>query len=240
MIKEMDWNEFGLRTQESFLFDEVFSQFLTVSPGATVLEVGCAGGSFLYHIAHKYQYQAFGVDFSDQLPLTNKIFIDHNYPLPTLYKEDFLTWQPEQKFDLVMSFGFIEHFDDPRQIIKKHLDLLKPGGKLIISLPHFAHAQYLFHWLIDRDNLAKHNTKIMRLAAMRQALSGLPVKILHLSYHDTFAFWTERKGLVFWEKVVSKLIVTFGSILVKVMGEKWPNVLFSPNIICIAEKDQIE
>jgi 2-polyprenyl-3-methyl-5-hydroxy-6-metoxy-1,4-benzoquinol methylase len=37
----------------------------------------------------------------------------------------------------VISFGFIEHFDNPENVIQKHLDLLKPGGILIVGVPNF-------------------------------------------------------------------------------------------------------
>ena len=39
-------------------------------------------------------------------------------------------------FDVVMSRGFIEHFDEPSSVVDRHLDLLKPGGLLVVSIPN--------------------------------------------------------------------------------------------------------
>jgi 2-polyprenyl-3-methyl-5-hydroxy-6-metoxy-1,4-benzoquinol methylase len=44
----------------------------------------------------------------------------------------------ETRFDIVMSFGFVEHFKYPERYaaIKAHYDLLRAGGVLIISVPN--------------------------------------------------------------------------------------------------------
>ena len=46
--------------------------------------------------------------------------------------EDFLqTTFPVRSFDLVCSLDVIEHFEDPRPMVRKHVELLKLGGKAI-------------------------------------------------------------------------------------------------------------
>src|SRR5262245_58148109 len=104
----------------------------------------------------RYGFEPYGVDYSDEITRTTELFRFNGLPAPTLFHTDFFKWEPGRTFDVVYSIGFIEHFEDPRMIIEKHLRLLRPGGRLIITLPHFAHLQYIFHWLIDRENLAKH------------------------------------------------------------------------------------
>ena len=37
-------------------------------------------------------------------------------------------FEPES-LDLVYSCGVIKHFNDPREIVREHVTLLKPGGK---------------------------------------------------------------------------------------------------------------
>ena len=49
----------------------------------------------------------------------------------------FTTTLPEASFDLVYSLGVIEHFEDARSIVEKHLFLTKPGGRVVISIPNF-------------------------------------------------------------------------------------------------------
>ncbi len=47
----------------------------------------------------------------------------------------------DKKFDLVLSFEVIEHivFDEGIEMLQKVYDLLKPGGKLIVSTPNVFH-----------------------------------------------------------------------------------------------------
>jgi SAM-dependent methyltransferase len=69
-------------------------------------------------------------------------------------------------FDVVYSFGVIEHFDDPRPMVQKHFDLLRPGGTAIITVPHFGAG---YGWLarrLDRKNYDIHNISIMSEAGM--------------------------------------------------------------------------
>lgn len=222
--------------EEKICFHEIFEKYLHPNPKKTVLEVGCAGGRYLCYFAKYFSYIPFGIDYSDEIIKTHAIFEANGLTPPTLYKEDTFTWKPDKKFDIVCSFGFIEHFDDLHSVIKKHVELVVPGGILIVSMPHFAHCQYLFHWLIDRENLKKHNTKVMKLYVLKKAFLGLPVEIIHLSYYRTFDFWTERKDLQWWEKIIKYKIKLFGRILVKIFGLNAPNFLFSPYIICVAKK----
>lgn len=42
---------------------------------------------------------------------------------------------PSASFDLVFSQGLVEHFADPSQIIRPQVELLKPGGYLVINVP---------------------------------------------------------------------------------------------------------
>lgn len=217
-------------------FSDIFNRYLDRDPDKTVLEVGCADSNFLCYLAKNFGYKAYGVDYADAIFRTADLFKFNNLPEPTLYKEDIFSWKPNAKFDVVCSFGFIEHFENIDPIIAEHSKLITPGGKLIITLPHFAHAQYVLHWLIDKENLKKHNTKIMNLRSIKNAFGKSGLKIEFLSYYKTFGFWTERKNLVGWEKAINWLILKSGKVITKIFGYDRPNFLFSPHIVCVASK----
>ena len=140
-------------------------------------------------------------------------------------------------FDIVCSFGFVEHFKDFNDILRRHMKLVAPGGLLIISIPHFSQMQYFFHWLIDRENLKRHNTSIMNLVSFQKAFNSTPFTIQHLTYYKTFGFWTEREQLHIWEKFIQYSIKKFGKTLNILFGYERPNQFFSPHIICIAQKN---
>ncbi len=230
------FTEYRPKIVETIFFGELFDLHLKKDTGKSVLEVGCAGGEYLCYMTKKYGFKPYGIDFSDEIHKTKELFLFNGLPEPVLHKGDFFSWQPDRNFDVVFSIGFIEHFEDTKSVLKKHVDILSPGGKLIITLPHFAHLQYLFHWLIDRENLKVHNTKMMRLPVIRGALEGLPLRVEHLDYYQTFGFWTERKTWNPVQKAIRWCIEIFGKVMWKLLGFRRPNFLFSPHIVLVATK----
>lgn len=223
---------------EDSLFSDIFKKYLAPDPTKTVLEIGCADSNFLCYLGKKFNFKAYGIDYSDAIAQTADLFKFNGLEEPILYKEDFFEWQTNKKFDTVCSFGFIEHFDDIKPAISKHAELVAPGGKLIITIPHFAHGQFIFHKLIDGENLSKHNIKIMNLKSIGNVVNQIGLNIEHLGYYKTFGFWTERdiKSFSPTDKAIFWSIRKFGKILQVVFGYDRPNRWFSPHIVLVAQK----
>ena len=234
------WNDYfsnySPKNVDTVFFAEIFEKYLKPDSEKSVLEIGCAGGEYLCYIHKRFGFQPFGVDYSDEIVKTAELFRHNQLGEPVLFHEDFFSWHPGRTFDVVYSIGFIEHFQDARMIIEWHARLLSPGGTLIITLPHFAHMQYLFHWLIDRENLGKHNTRMMRLGVLRKAMQGLPLSLEHLDYYQTFGFWTERKTWNGAQRFIKWNIELFGKVAWKLLGFRKSNFLFSPHIVLVARK----
>ena len=250
------WNEYYQKKYrpkiiDKVVFADIFEKYLTPDPDKEILEIGCAGGDLLCFLAKQYHFKTFGVDYSDEIKTTVELFRFNSLPTPTLFKQDIFKWRPGRQFDLVCSFGLLEHFENPAPLLQKHIELLKPGGTLIITMPHFAHLQYFFHWLIDRDNLKKHNTGIMSIGAIKKAVAGFSLEIEYLNYYRTFGFWTERPNdhnpllakeglgrspLAWWERLIYHSIQFSGRVINKLLGPHHPNPLVSPHLVLIAKK----
>jgi 2-polyprenyl-3-methyl-5-hydroxy-6-metoxy-1,4-benzoquinol methylase len=246
LTTKKDWSEYydknahtQAKKERPIAFSELFDKYLKPDKNKTVLEIGCAGGDFLHYLSDKFGYQPYGIDYSEKIELTRKKFAENGAVAPTLYLQDLMTWTTEKKFDVVCSFGFVEHFENFDFVIKKHADLVAPDGMLILTVPHFSHGQYLLHWLLDRKNLKLHNTKIMNLKSFKKALASLPFEIEKLSYDGTFAFWTEKKLETLPEKILYRIIRIFDREVNRIFGKNHPNFLFSPFIVCVAKKNDV-
>ncbi|MFD1145237.1 class I SAM-dependent methyltransferase [Larkinella insperata] len=106
---------------------------------------------------------------------------------------DLFQYTPRQGFDLVMSNGLIEHFDDTENIIEKHVESLTPGGTLLITLPNFRGLNGWFQKTFDPENYAKHNIQSMDLDRLRKAGERLGLKNIQVYYDGRFMLWLERE-----------------------------------------------
>ncbi len=62
---------------------------------------------------------------------------------------------------MVYSLGLIEHFSDPLPMIRKHVELAKPGGVVVVGLPNFRGISKHVMRLTRPDMLSIHNLTTM-------------------------------------------------------------------------------
>jgi len=120
--------------------DRLVSRYVALGPESRVLDVGCGAGTFLARLAQKYRSQVAGVDFKDLTHLPSfKLFQFHQ---GLFYEQDL----PDDTFDLITMWHFLEHDYDPLQTLAMARRLLKPGGRLVIEVPRLDSVTYrLYH-----------------------------------------------------------------------------------------------
>ena len=94
-----------------------------------VLEIGCGGARTSVYLAGRGM-QTTGTDISQEaLRLAEANFRKENITNYNLVIDDICnTKLPKESFDVVMSFGLLEHFHDIEKPIIEMTKLLKPGG----------------------------------------------------------------------------------------------------------------
>ena len=117
------------------------------SVGRKLIEIGSAPGHYSLALFRGFGLQPYGIEYSSKraeiqrnLWAVNGLPEDH--VLCGDVFDDSLVAPLSGQFDVVVSFGFIEHFADPSQVLKRHVDLLKPGGVLIIMVPNIGHGTF--------------------------------------------------------------------------------------------------
>lgn len=136
--------------------------------GQRFLELGCSPGQISAMICRRIPLRAEGVDFSDSAWLYLKNMETAGVTDARLHRGDFRAFSPEAPYDVVASFGLVEHFEDPQEVLNHHHRLLRPGGLCIVELPRIRGLLYLHKWLFDRPNLRRHNVRTMRREVFRQ------------------------------------------------------------------------
>jgi SAM-dependent methyltransferase len=131
---------------------------------------------------------------------------------------DLFNYQSQEQYDLVLSCGLIEHFNDTKDIIARHLEFLKPGGTLFITLPNFTGANGWVQRKYDMGNYEKHNISSMNPQLLAGYCKELGLKNIEAYYYGKFSIWLENrdqqsaltkafiKALWFAGKIATKIV----------------------------------
>lgn len=204
------------------------------------LELGCAPGICTAAIVKDSNWQISGIDFSD----TAEIFLETVSLVKkkaNLYKFDFLTDSIDKKFDVVASYGLIEHFEKLtlENVLKIHDYYLNSGGKLIIEVPNFNGFQYFWHYLFDFQDLKIHNLKVMNPEFLTNYYASLGYKIIYCNFIGNLHVWGSssfnNKFFKFFAKTSAIIINIFSQIISKI-GINLSGKRYSPALLLIAIK----
>ena len=154
----------SIRADRSFI--NLFNKHLSIVDGKnkTCLEIGCNPGKFLIYCAKFLNYDIYGIDFEEKGCLLTEKNLKAVGINGSISQQDIFNLDTNQKFDLILSCGFIEHFAGVKldEVLKIHVDLLKENGKLFLSVPNFRYLNYVFSYFFRKNMLDHHNLKIMQ------------------------------------------------------------------------------
>jgi SAM-dependent methyltransferase len=172
------------------IFDRTFARLLDSyvlgSSAETLVEVGCAPGRWMAHAARRYGLRVDGYESSPrgaQKTRENLAALDVD---GRVLEDDFLTVALDRTFDVVLSLGFIEHFKDPTPVMRRHVELLSPGGLLFLEVPNL---RGLVLWLLRRTKsplLAHHHLEVMDVSVLRSLGEQFELEIEEITYLGGF------------------------------------------------------
>jgi SAM-dependent methyltransferase len=109
--------------------ERLVSRFVPLGPERRVLDVGSGAGTFLARLRQRHGCQVIGVDFKDLSQLPGYQGVDCR--VGVFYEQDF----PENHFDLITMWHFLEHDYDPMRTLATARRLLRHDGRLVIEVP---------------------------------------------------------------------------------------------------------
>ena len=96
-----------------------------------LLDVGCATGNFL-KVAQENGWQVLGVEPIGKAAQIARDYYQLEVITGTLDSADI----PSISFDVITMWDVLEHLPSPKQALHRSLELLKPGGLLVFSIPN--------------------------------------------------------------------------------------------------------
>jgi SAM-dependent methyltransferase len=178
---------------EAVLWERLYPRFLSRAAGAKAVEIGSAPGTFLVELARRFSVDPYGIEYAAAgVEVNRQLFKRHGVPADHVIHDDFfsdrLHARYRENFDIVVSRGFIEHLDDPRGAIERHVNLLKPGGTLIVQIPNLRGLNYGIQRVLDRRLLDLHNLSIMDRGAFRALFDVARLEERFCGYYGAFTF----------------------------------------------------
>jgi len=157
----------------SDLIIEKLRELFPVAGGETILDIGCGDGLFFERLASFGEVE--GVEPGAELVSENNPNRNQIYICP--FDERF---QPGKQYSLILMLDVLEHLEDSLGALRRVENLLKPGGKLVATVPAF-----MVLWT-NHDVLNHHRTRYTRAALRAITLeTGLRIDEERYLYHWT-------------------------------------------------------
>jgi 2-polyprenyl-3-methyl-5-hydroxy-6-metoxy-1,4-benzoquinol methylase len=155
---------------ERELYDEMAS-VLDDSDSHSLIEMGCANSDWLPYFASKYNYPVAGIDYLQSgCRLAERKLEAEGHGGARIFCGDFrqLHDTAGRGYDVLVSFGVIEHFDEPGALLGEFAGYLRNGGLMITVCPNTAghamrlqknidRAVYDGHLRFDLDALVRYH-----------------------------------------------------------------------------------
>ena len=106
-------------------------------PGCSVLDVGCGTGLISNLFARKYPDSQFiGIDFADSVNYAVDFSHTHAINNVQFAQQDLLHYTTAEQYNVVICQGVLHHISDYHFAAAQLMQLVKPGGRLIVSVYH--------------------------------------------------------------------------------------------------------
>jgi trans-aconitate methyltransferase len=178
----------------TYTFNQLFKKLLADKPVKTAIELGGFPGYYAIFLKKYFGLDTTLFDFYVHQPVLKEV-LAANQLTPQdvkVIEGDLFKYQPQEQYDLVLSCGLIEHFQDTKDIIDRHLQFLKPGGTLFITLPNFTGVNGWVQRTYDMDNYNKHNISSMNPTLLAQYCRQLGLIDVEAYYYGHYSIWLEN------------------------------------------------
>ena len=158
--------------------------------GGTLLDVGCATGSFV-SAARAAGFDARGIDISEESTRYGREVLGLPLEAGDLWERNY----PAQAFDVVTSWATLEHLPDPNRFLAEASRLVAPGGRIALSVPNYGSLTQRILARRDRyvgvDHLNYFTASTLRRLLEKHAFHTVTISTSRFS---PVVFWQDLKG----------------------------------------------
>jgi 2-polyprenyl-3-methyl-5-hydroxy-6-metoxy-1,4-benzoquinol methylase len=242
--RALDPHDRGIRNYSKRQFHEFLSKALVGMHGRNLLEIGCGDSVFLPYFSNELGLNVSGIDYSEAgCEKASGMLVREGVSGEVVCADVFCP--PARllgKFDVVVSFGVVEHFVETAECLSAFARFLKPGGTILTFVPNMNGLMGRLQKLLDSKVYAKHIP--LDHSALRQAHEQAGLSVLHCDYFQFNNFFVPNINEVTQGSLEWYVKSAFLKLLHYASGVIWllemlirpfsPNGFVSPFIICTA------
>ncbi|MDF3079063.1 MAG: class SAM-dependent methyltransferase [Sphingobacteriaceae bacterium] len=179
----------------NYLFHKQLQRIVSTRNVKTAIELGGFPGYYAIYLKKHLGVESTLLDYFVHRGILNNVLSENKLTEQDIQviETDLFKYNPEKKYDLVLSCGLIEHFFDTKDIISRHVQFLNPGGTLFITLPNFKSVNGWVQKKFDFANYEKHNIDSMNTQLLASIAQELGLKNIKARYFGNFSLWLENK-----------------------------------------------
>lgn len=224
---------------------DVMFKHMDSSDRKSLVEMGCGGSEWLPYINDRFDVSINGIDYLENgCRISRELLTAHGIQDANIYCADFFEFHKEKdlKFDYLVSFGVIEHFDPPSRPIGAFRNYIVDNGIIVTTCPNTGGwAMKMQKWF---DKQVYDNHMKFRLADLVRYHQENGYEIIDASYTGFLSF----NNLVFSNfsllgrvakiglKLANAPFVYFFYLLKKYLRINFSSGALSSNMIVVARK----
>ena len=170
--------------------DEAHSVLMRLIPrGSRVLEKGCASGYLSGYMESALDCRVTGLEADPAATAIAATRCTEVHTVDLDHPDALAPARASAPYDVLLAAAVLEHLKHPERLLEEARELLRPGGRVIVSLPNIAHWQFRLKLLrgrfdyedygvMDRTHLRLYTAQTGRALLEAQ---GYPVEEFHIA-----------------------------------------------------------
>lgn len=207
--------------------------------GEKICEIGSGDGKLVKKLADLLNFAPYGIEYSKEGANQAK-----KLGVKTIVGDAFdekIQKKYRNYFDLVFSYGFVEHIMPVEKAIRLHMKYVKPGGYFIVQIPRFKKFNYLRVKFFMPELIPAHNLTIMEEEVLGKLCNMKNVEKIYCSNYGTYKLRLPMLDTRNTKYYLLKVLCSFENILNPVcrilFGDAgFETRLFSPAVMFIGKK----
>ena len=174
-MAELDSRHWWYRARREILAD-LIERRIQLPPAPRILEIGCGTGHNLAMLGCFGHVDGIEIDGAARAIASRRL----GHAVGDARLPD-LPGVPKRHYDLVAILDVLEHVEDDRAALKSIAGKLKPGGKILITVPAFP-------WMWSAHDVVNHHHRRYTRGSLRKAVADAGLKIEFLSWFNSLLF----------------------------------------------------